>query len=147
MTLIYRPKVDPAQLFPEFRDALDRFLAGSPFVWYVVSGYRSLEEQAKLWDAYRLRGGAKAAPPGSSAHNYGLAVDVVLDVDPDAPGLQPSWDIKLAGWGWLKARSIPHPTLQNGWRFGDWPHIQRFRWRRHIPAAVRWRDAAGFPTV
>lgn len=55
----------------------------------VVSGYRSPEEQAELYAQGRTpleisrrvskrgQGGAVTdAPPGSSAHNYGLAVDV-----------------------------------------------------------------------
>ncbi len=37
-------------------------------------GFRDLVEQAALWDAYQ-KGGPRAAPPGKSAHNYGMAVD------------------------------------------------------------------------
>jgi len=43
----------------------------------VTSGYRSLAKQRQLYARYR-RGGPLAAPPGSSAHNYGLAVDIAL---------------------------------------------------------------------
>ena len=128
--IIWR-SVDPTLLDPDFRRDVEAFLAASPYTWYVVSGFRPLEEQERLWRAH-LAGGPKAAPPGRSAHNYGLAIDVVLDTDPDKPGLQPSWNTKLAGWGWLKASSIPHPRLKNGWSFGDWPHIERYRWRERI---------------
>jgi hypothetical protein len=38
----------------------------------INSAYRSFEEQAKLKEKY----GSKAAKPGSSMHNYGLAVDM-----------------------------------------------------------------------
>lgn len=44
----------------------------------VVSSFRSLAEQRKLHDAYVRGRGGRAAPPGSSAHNFGLAVDVNL---------------------------------------------------------------------
>ncbi len=37
-------------------------------------GFRDLVQQAALWDAYQ-KGGPRAAPPGKSAHNYGMAVD------------------------------------------------------------------------
>lgn len=37
--------------------------------------YRSLQDQATLYQKF-LRGGPRAAPPGESAHNYGLAVDI-----------------------------------------------------------------------
>lgn len=122
-------RCDPEPLHPGFREDVTTFLAASPYTWYVLSGYRSLEEQADLYARYQA-GGPTAAPPGRSAHNYGLAVDVVLDVDPNTPGLQPSWNTKLAGWVWLKAASIPHPRLKNGWSFGDWPHLEKYRWAR-----------------
>lgn len=43
----------------------------------VTSGYRSLAKQRTLYARFR-RGGPLAAAPGSSAHNYGLAVDIAL---------------------------------------------------------------------
>ena len=149
-------RVDPDELWPPFRRDAEAFLAHSPFAWFVTSGYRSLAEQARLWaqgrtpelvrsaglDPALARPGlprVTKAQPGQSAHNYGLALDVVLDVDPDTPGLQPSWNIRLAGWAWLKAAGIPHPRLQNGWSFGDYPHLQRYRWRRFVSEAERWR--------
>lgn len=47
--------------------------------YQIVSGYRSLDEQAALYRAH-LAGGPLAAPPGSSAHNFGLACDVAAVV-------------------------------------------------------------------
>lgn len=43
----------------------------------IISGYRSYEEQAALFDKFQ-RGGPQAAPPGFSNHNFGLAVDIGL---------------------------------------------------------------------
>jgi len=121
-------RVDSALLRPSFRADVEGFLAGSAYSWYVLSGFRGLDEQAKLYAAF-LKGGPRAAPPGKSAHNYGCAVDIVLDADPLTPGLQPSWDTKLAAWTWLKVASIPHPRLRGGWRFGDWPHLEAVDWK------------------
>lgn len=45
-------------------------------VWHVNSGYRSYAEQAALYDKYQHHGGARAAKPGTSNHNYGKACDV-----------------------------------------------------------------------
>lgn len=121
-------RADPSLLDPVFRADVEAFLGGSKYSWYVLSGFRSMEEQRVLWEAYRFHHGPRAAPPGRSAHNYGLAVDVVLDADAEKPGLQPSWDTKLPAWLWLKAASIPRPRIRGGWRFGDWPHLQSTRW-------------------
>lgn len=126
--------VNPDLLEPTFRADVEELLERSPYLWVVTHGYRSLAEQAALHKRYR-EGGPLAAPAGQSAHNYGLAIDVALDGDPEKPGLQPTWDTKAAGWTWLKAATLPHPRLQNGWSFHDWPHIQRYRWRQF----VNWR--------
>ena len=49
-----------------------------------TSGYRSTSKQAQLYAAWRAgKSPFPAAPPGTSEHNYGLAVDVVTDA-PDA---------------------------------------------------------------
>ena len=127
MTVVWR--CSPAGLRTEFWYDVDKLLESLPDTWYVVSGHRSLAEQQELYDKY-LAGGPKAAPPGRSAHNFGMAVDVVLDVDGDKPGLQPSWDTKLPAWLRLRAACFKHPRLKNGWSFGDWPHIERFNWRK-----------------
>ncbi len=44
----------------------------------IASGYRSVELQKQLYDKYIACGkcGAPVAPPGSSKHNFGLAVDL-----------------------------------------------------------------------
>ncbi len=47
----------------------------------IVSGYRSPEAQAALW-ANRAANPYPVAPPGSSMHERGLAVDVPLDLVP-----------------------------------------------------------------
>lgn len=53
----------------------------------VVSGYRSVEEQTALWNGALAKYGSEdearnwVAPPGSSNHNYGVAVDLGLETD------------------------------------------------------------------
>lgn len=42
----------------------------------VAVGFRSYDEQARLYDLWRAGKGNLAAKPGESAHNYGLAIDV-----------------------------------------------------------------------
>ncbi|RIK10289.1 MAG: hypothetical protein DCC49_03945 [Acidobacteria bacterium] len=67
-------------LAPEMLNALrraDDALAqrGLPAPVPVVSGYRSVEEQMALW-ARRATNPYPVAPPGKSAHNIGMAIDV-----------------------------------------------------------------------
>lgn len=87
----------------------------------IVSGYRSLEEQARLYAKGRTpqeiaqrvkkqgRGGAVTdAPPGTSAHNFGLAIDVegrdqqlVIRLARDLGFGTVSWDPAHLEWpGW-----------------------------------------------
>lgn len=129
---------DKNMLQKEFADDVESILEPSIDTWYVTSGFRSLDEQSILYAKY-LRGGAKAAPPGKSAHNYHLACDVVPDGDISKPGLQMMWDIikKVVGlpstnpapWLWLRDAVKKHPRLHSGWSFQDWPHIEKVNWR------------------
>jgi len=45
----------------------------------LVSAYRSPAQQRALYRAYRAGRGGRAAPPGQSAHQRGLAIDVLLE--------------------------------------------------------------------
>lgn len=130
MSLHWRGGVDPTRLEPGFVGDLNGLLGHSRFAWWVTYGFRTREEQEALYRKH-LTGGPKAAPPGQSAHEWGLAVDVVLDADPVLPGLQPTWNVKLAGWVWLFAAVAAHPRLKSGVKFGDGGHIERVDWRTY----------------
>lgn len=64
--------------------------------FYLFSGLRTFEEQDELFAKGRTKEGKRVtnARGGYSWHNYGLAVDYVLDGMIDKPGIQWSWDIK-----------------------------------------------------
>jgi len=133
MPLIWRDE-NPLSLDPAFYKDLEDLIGPSPFHFVVTHGYRSPEKQRELYRQKQLgiiKG--KVATPGNSPHEYGLAVDVVLDTDPAKPGLQPSWDLKLAGWVWLIAKLKLHPRLKSGISFDDANHIERYKWRNYIP--------------
>jgi len=99
----------------------------------VVSSGRSLAEQRKLYAAYKRGTGGRAAPPGESAHNYGLAVDVVIY----KPGVDP-WEWATTFWGRRAYRKL-HAIAE---RYGlesivssapDDPfHLQAPNWRSLI---------------
>jgi len=60
----------------------------------ITHGYRSIEEQNKLYEQGRTKTGDKVtnAKGGSSYHNYGLAFDVVEIKDGKAIWDNPKWD-------------------------------------------------------
>lgn len=140
--LLYRV-MDKLDLFyPPFLDALLGVLAackerGAHYVPYM--GFRTFAEQAKLNSAYmkKVPGAGKAAPSGLSAHNYGLAADLVLDTDPNKPGLQPDWS--KAAYKIL-IEETERAGLVSGHTFSDSPHVQ---W----PGYVHGHDLAGLKRV
>jgi len=73
-------------LHPVLRAAVDQLLHAGRGAIHVTSGLRSTERQAQLWNqALAVHGSAEAAddwvaPPGSSMHERGLAVDLGGDV-------------------------------------------------------------------
>ena len=73
-------------LHPAMKQAVDELLRAGRGAFYVVSGWRSPEEQQALWSEALARYGDPeraddfVAPPGSSLHEVGLAVDLGGDV-------------------------------------------------------------------
>lgn len=68
---------DTEGIHPEFMRRLKAWSAAVGTPYKIGSGYRSLEEQKRLYDRWmrRVPGQAPAAKPGSSNHNFGLASD------------------------------------------------------------------------
>jgi hypothetical protein len=85
----------------------------------VVSGLRTIGEQQRLYAAWLAgRSRLPAAPPGRSAHNFGLAIDVWA-----GNGQQAAMMRLLESWG---AELVP----------GDDPHIQYPGFRAWISRAA-----------
>lgn len=88
-------KIDTLE--PEFKEKVQLLLTNINNVtgrkWVVVSGRRTMKEQAALYAQGRTTAGkvVTKAPAGSSAHNFGLAADLAplklddSDVDWNAP--------------------------------------------------------------
>jgi D-alanyl-D-alanine carboxypeptidase len=109
----WTPGVDG--LDPALRRAVRRLVDAAAGAVWIVSGYRSHAHQARLWAAALARyGSAEAAddwvaPPGTSMHERGLAVDLGGDLDRaaalvarlDLPMYRPlanePWHFELAG--------------------------------------------------
>ena len=120
-------------LRPEVRKQVDAFLnlcAASGIDILVTCTLRSRDEQAALYAQGRTAPGPRVtdAGPGRSAHNYGLAIDVVpivngkLDWDRKDPVWQKVGQLGVtAGLEWAGSPGYPFPEL---------PHFQHPNWRQ-----------------
>lgn len=61
---------------PRLVAAFNAMVAESPYPLGVSSGFRSRDEQQRLYDAYLRGEGNLAAKPGSSNHESGFAIDI-----------------------------------------------------------------------
>src|SRR4030088_3519409 len=105
----------------EVRPMVDAFLAdcvAEKIDVIVTSTLRSPMEQEALYAQGRTSPGriVTNAKPGQSAHNYGLAIDVVPIVNgkPDWSGADPVWETigklgQAAGLTWLGAHGSTFP--------------------------------------
>ena len=116
----------------EIRPLADAFVgsvAAAGIDMLITCTLRSNEEQAALYAQGRTAHGPKVtnAPPGQSAHNYGLALDVVPVVNgkPDWNGSDDVWQQigqlgTAAGLEWAGSPGFP---------FHELPHFQLPNWR------------------
>lgn len=112
-------------LWPPFRGAVLYYLGlpqAQALSLTIVQGYRSEMEQAEKYAQGRTpeeirqrtpkhgHGGAVTdAPPGTSPHNYGLAIDI------DGPDLQSARALWVAIGGGVVSWDLPHLEWPN-WR-------------------------------
>lgn len=125
-------------LRPEVRPQVDAFLAAAAAAGVdvlVTCTLRSKDEQADLYAQGRTSPGhiVTDAQAGQSAHNYGLAIDIVPMVNgkPDWNGHDPVWMQlgelgQAAGLEWAGEPGFP---------FQEEPHFQH----------PTWRELAGIP--
>jgi peptidoglycan LD-endopeptidase CwlK len=122
-------RVDWSLIYPPLREKMFDLAAacrarGADY--FAISGYRSPEEQAKLYFQGRTTPGkiVTNAKPGFSAHQYGIAVDWCRDADLDRRGLQPDWS--LAAYEILaeEAERLGLEAALRWKRFREGPHVQ-----------------------
>lgn len=119
-------------LRPEVRPMVDAFLAACEAAGadvLVTCTLRSGEDQDALWAQGRTKPGhiVTNARAGQSAHNFGLAIDIVPMVNgkPDWNGSDPIWKQigehgVAAGLTWLGSP---------GSSFSEQPHFEHPNWR------------------
>ncbi len=109
--------------------------AASKYDWKIVSGVRTPEEQAANYAIGRTTQTDSPtitdAQPGSSAHEYGLALDIQPTLDKGSTVVQ-----NTAHPAWVEKDSIlskvpgikPAITISSG---RDWPHVEVSDWQLH----------------
>lgn len=122
-------------LEPDFRTVAETILEevsqATGLTWLCTCGRRTMSEQADLYAKGRTAKGPKVtnAPPGSSAHNYGLAFDAA----PLMPGTNHSiwWDATPAAWAKYGEICERHGMTWGGHfkTIMDRPHCEHPRWR------------------
>jgi peptidoglycan L-alanyl-D-glutamate endopeptidase CwlK len=128
-------RIDATKLYPPFlaklQAMLDELLAQGAGYW-VISGFRSYQEQTELYAQGRAKPGAVVtnARAGQSSHNFGIAADLVRDSYIDRAGIQP--DYRPASYDILGPAAARHGLVWGGtWQFKDLPHVQ---WPGYVTA-------------
>lgn len=134
----FRPIAD------EVLRVLDDALAGKGYHLIVAEGRRDAQRQLALWSQGRVlkegtwivtdpRSIVTKAPPGSSPHEYGLALDVLLYPDGGWPGA--GVPLKAEHPGWVIFGDVVRATKDASWGgdFPGWkdrPHFQHRDWKK-----------------
>lgn len=120
-------RLDLDLLEPGFRDMAFKLIAncserGAEYV--AIRGYATYAAQDALYAKGRSVPGpiVTNARGGESAHNFGLAIDFVLDASP-AAGVQPAWDKSAYLILVEEAKKL---GLHSGEGYGDSPHVSKF---------------------
>lgn len=128
MSALLLSRIDTAQLYPPFLMKLEAVLDAAMLqgrAYWVIEGYRSYARSDELYEQGRSKPGPRVtnAKAGQSAHNFGIAADLVLDGYIDRAGLQP--DYRPASYDLLGHLCPAHGLVWGGsWKFKDLPHVQ-----------------------
>lgn len=115
----------------DFKDFIEECESVFDVTIRIVQGLRTFAEQQTIYDQGRTKPGSivTKAPPGSSYHNYGLAVDVVplilggkaLDWSYDFSkwaNIAAQWNIEWGG-NWTGFKDMDHFELKCGHNWRD----------------------------
>lgn len=130
-------------LTPSFKDKIQRWAdfvqKETGYTPKIISGHRSIEEQAKLYERYK-RGGPLAAPPGRSYHNFGSATDISF-IDPSGKTITDEENANLFRAMHKSAEAFGIKGIGES----DLPHFQDAAYAKvsDIPEGVRQAPAGG----
>ena len=118
-------RIDLDLIEPEFRlKVLDLVAAclARGYSYHATRGYDTYGAQMALWAKGRTTSGPRVtnAKGGQSAHNFGIAIDFVLDKDQATKGVQPDWSAEAYNVLIEEAQKL---GLHSGVLYNDRPHI------------------------
>lgn len=118
-------RIDLDLIEPDFRLVVFDVIAACNergFAYHATRGHDTYGTQMALWAKGRTVPGPKVtnAKGGQSAHNFGLAMDFVLDKNQLLPGIQPDWQKEAYRVLIEEARAR---GLHSGQGYDDYPHI------------------------
>ena len=137
--------IDRGMIYPPLLEKMDRLIqacAARKVSARPISGFRTWEEQQELFDKGRKTKGETVtnAPPGWSAHNYGIAIDFEADdysvlaeeavkvgLDSGMYWCDPKhvqFPLNLLGIKWLTLIAL----YKDGGLSAVWRYLDRFRW-------------------
>lgn len=119
-----KPRINVGMLYVPFVCEILEVLAACSargVDYYPYCGHRTYAESGELYEKWVTGKGGRAAPPGASQHNFGLAVDVAPDGDMAKTGLQPDW--RDAAYVILGEEVAKRPRLHWGNSYNDSPHV------------------------
>lgn len=128
MSALLLSRVDTALAYPLFMQRFEAMLDDAMLqgrAYWCVELYRSYARSDTLFAQGRTAPGpiVTNARGGQSAHNFGIAGDLVLDGYLDRAGLQP--DYRPASYDLLGVLATKHGLVWGGsWHFKDLPHVQ-----------------------
>lgn len=128
MSALLLSRVDTALAYPPFFERLEALLDDAMEqrrAYWCVDLFRTYERSDALYAQGRTTPGpiVTNARGGQSAHNFGIAADLVLDGYLDRAGLQP--DYRPASYELIGLLAPKHGLVWGGsWRFRDLPHVQ-----------------------
>lgn len=141
-------RIDLDLLEPEFRDQQFELISNClnrGFSYHATRGYDTYGAQMALWAKGRTTPGPRVtnAKGGQSAHNFGLAVDYVLDKDQKVAGIQPDWQVEAYRVLVEEAQAM---GLHSGVGYKDYPHVGKAGFvtaSDMLPLHVVWENSTG----
>lgn len=144
-------RINTQKINPTFLALCEKLVANCSVLgydYYAISGYRSPEEQATIYAQGRTTPGkiVTNAPPFSSLHQFGLAIDFCKDQDMTKDGLQPSWNIADYELLATEARKLGLVCGMDFKKFKEGPHIQ-LATNKQLSQLTDWFKAGGLENV